>query len=198
MKLSESTTFFLKELDWVWVPLGRSTYFSYPQVALNFFIPMESPENGHRMSLTKCLCLRNRAHGLGLGCPRLKVAAQGHPARGPEAATEIKYVCLIPSSNNTWHVIKFYYLGNTHYEFIPSIQNPVLSISWEARILCAGSYCVDVIVHMWIWAAQVTFLFFSIFFSYWKKKCKKRGVAKVTWARWTSHSMAYTLQAWWR
>ncbi len=30
-------------------------------------------------------CLRNRAHGLGLGCPRPKVAAQGHPARGPQA-----------------------------------------------------------------------------------------------------------------
>ncbi len=28
------------------------------------------------------------------------------------------------------------YLGNTLYEFNPSIQNPVLSISWEARILC--------------------------------------------------------------
>ncbi len=28
------------------------------------------------------------------------------------------------------------YLGNTHYEFIPSIQNPVLSISRGARILC--------------------------------------------------------------
>ncbi len=33
------------------------------------------------------------------------------------------------------------YLGNTHYEFIPSIQNLVLSISWEARILCAGWVC---------------------------------------------------------
>ncbi len=31
------------------------------------------------------------------------------------------------------------YLGNTHYEFIPSIQNPVLSICWEARILCGRS-----------------------------------------------------------
>ena len=31
------------------------------------------------------LDLRNKALGLGLGCPRPKVAAQGHPARGPQA-----------------------------------------------------------------------------------------------------------------
>ncbi len=30
-------------------------------------------------------CLRNRAHGLVLGCPRPSVAAQGHPAWGPKA-----------------------------------------------------------------------------------------------------------------
>ena len=29
-------------------------------------------------------------------------------------------------------------LGNTHYEFIPSVQNQVLSISWGARILCVS------------------------------------------------------------
>ncbi len=52
-----------------------------------------------------------------------------------EKHDEIKYVYLIPSSNNTWlkfaeiscrENFLFYstYLGNAHYEFIPSIQNP--------------------------------------------------------------------------
>ncbi len=34
----------------------RSQHVLYPEVALKFFMPMESSQNGHGMSLDKCFC----------------------------------------------------------------------------------------------------------------------------------------------